>query len=133
MTEVTVSIPKPTSRSKFVLVPVQFAQGARIVVRDGSPKLTLTLGEMFSKFVPSGRQSVKEKIARLRSGYFVGLMREQDSNTLRMFYFFNRNRDMRFDWLLREQPTLLDRLVELYEVETALLDAAILSESSDES
>jgi hypothetical protein len=121
-----------STRSKFVLVPAKL-EANRIVPLEGAEKLTLTLKEMFARFAPSGERVAKEKIVGLRPGCYFGLMRdEQDPAKVRNFTVFNPSRDNKVDWLLRKMPSFPTRVVELYEVETAQLDAEISNVRSDE-
>lgn len=122
----------PPTRSKFVLVPSKL-EANRIVAVEGAEKITLTLKEMFARFAPSNERVAKEKIVGLRPGCYFGLMRDElDPKRVRNFTVFNPSRDNKVDWLLRQQPTLPARIVELYEVETAQLDAEISNVRSDE-
>jgi len=119
-----------STRSRFVLVPSKM-EASRIVPIPGAEKLTLTLKQMFGRFAPSNERCAKEKVVSLRPGCYFGLYKDE-TGVVRNFTIFVPSRDNKVDWLLRKQPQLPGRILELYEVETALLDAEVSRVSSDE-
>jgi len=120
----------PSTRSRFVLVPSK-VEASRLVPIPGAEKLTLTLKQMFARFAPSNERRAKEKVVSLRPGCYFGLYKDE-AGVVRNFTVFVPSRDNKVDWLLRQQPALKDRILEVYEVETALLDAEVSRVHSDE-
>lgn len=114
--------------SRFVLRPAKIV-GSRIVPVAGAEPLTLNLKEMYARFARSGEIEAKRKIVYLRAGSYFGLLRDERQQ-VRNFTIIIPSRDTRVDWLLRTRPTLPAQIVELFEVESALLDAQVLNEQS---
>ena len=112
--------------AKFVLQPCHL-RDFKFAPIKGTEPTTFDWEELRQKLAPSNERSALHNLRALRIGSYVGLLKDLKTPNGRPgnFVLFNLDRSARLDWLLKQQPTFEERLLEVYRVDEVLWDSKV--------
>lgn len=113
------------SVSKFILQPARLLQTRLVTSKMGEP-IELEFVQLLAKMVPNRDRIEAMKLMGLRRGMFIGLTQSAKTPGKQVvFVLYNPEGGGNVDFVLKEDPTFEQRMLEAYRVEEATYDAVI--------
>lgn len=106
--------------ARFVLQPCKLRAGW-IVPLKNTDTVTLGWDELKTRLAPSGEYKARSALRAMQPGGFVGLLKSR-GDRITNFVFVNIDRSGNVGWWMKSDPTLEDRLVEVFRVEEVVWD-----------
>ena len=114
--------------SRFVLKPARLLLTRFVTSRTGDEQ-SLDLKGLMERFAPTREPGDRINLMHLRRGEFMGLVRSgKNPNRIVTFLLVNPDQSGNVDFVLKNDPSFENRLVEVYRVEEAVYDARITEE-----
>lgn len=107
--------------ARFVLHPCRFREDRFIPLRDAS-LLELDWVGLVDRLAPTRSPAALMNLKRLRVNSFVGLVRNPQTGEVGNFYLLNPDRSGSLTWLLHQDQSFPERLLESFKVVSANWD-----------
>ena len=104
----------------------------RLVTSKTGDAIELEFPQLLAKLIPHPDRMEAVKLVGLRRGAFIGLTRSAKVPGKQVvFVLYNANGSGNVDFVLKNDPSFEQRLIEAYRVEEAVYDGVITEEKSN--
>jgi hypothetical protein len=106
--------------ASFVLQPCKIRENRLVPTKDEA--VTLSWDDFCKRLAPSRSLRAKSNLRRAGTNAFIGLLRNAQTQEPCNFILQNQDRSGSIEWLLKQDPSFSNRLLEVYRVESAEWD-----------